>query len=90
MRFDDRVTGNLKTYSAPPINSRRHRPAELNKNVLVDWRLPGSPRRARLVAAAGSSRATVACLAHINGDQGDDSVRDIQICPTTVHLYARM
>jgi acetolactate synthase-1/2/3 large subunit len=90
MRFDDRVTGNLKTYalSARKIHVDIDR-AELNKNVRVD------------VAIAGDLRATLAewlpnlergnrsaWLTHINVLKGDSAVRDIQSLPDDGHLYA--
>ena len=45
MRFDDRVTGNLKTYA--PNAKKIHidiDPAEINKNVKVDVALVGDLR----------------------------------------------
>jgi acetolactate synthase-1/2/3 large subunit len=45
MRFDDRVTGNLKTYA--PNAKKIHieiDPAEINKNVKVDVPLVGDLR----------------------------------------------
>ena len=59
MRFDDRVTGNLKTYApnARKIHVDIDR-AEINKNVRVDVGDRQRPARgARRVAAAASSRA---------------------------------
>jgi len=90
MRFDDRVTGNLKTYA---LNARKIHVdidrAELNKNVRVD------------VAIAGDLRATLAewlphvergnrsaWLAQIDALKGDAAVRDIQTLPDDGHLYA--
>jgi acetolactate synthase-1/2/3 large subunit len=90
MRFDDRVTGNLKTYalSARKIHVDVDR-AELNKNVRVD------------VAIAADLRATLvewlphvarvdrsAWLAQIDALKGDAAVRDIQTLPDDGHLYA--
>jgi acetolactate synthase-1/2/3 large subunit len=78
MRFDDRVTGNLKTYAlgARKIHVDIDR-AELNKNVRVD------------VAIAGDLRATIAgWLSHIDSLKGDSAVRDIQNLPDNGHLYA--
>jgi acetolactate synthase-1/2/3 large subunit len=90
MRFDDRVTGNLKTYA--PLARKIHVDidrAELHKNVRVD------------VAIAADLRAAVAeWLPHITpGDRsawharidelkGDSAVRDIQNLPDDGHLYA--
>jgi acetolactate synthase-1/2/3 large subunit len=90
MRFDDRVTGNLKTYApgARKIHVDIDR-AELNKNVRVD------------VAIAGDLRATLAewlpnlqrkdrsaWLSHVDSLKGDSAVRDIQNLPDNGHLYA--
>src|SRR5580700_9654190 len=90
MRFDDRVTGNLKTYarSAKKIHVDIDR-AELNKNVRVD------------VAIAADLRATItgwlpnlertdrsAWLSHLDSLKGDSAVRDIQNLPDNGHLYA--
>jgi acetolactate synthase-1/2/3 large subunit len=90
MRFDDRVTGNLKTYA---LNARKIHVdidrAELNKNVRVD------------VAIAADLRSTLAewlphvqagsrseWLAQIDVLKGDAAVRDIQTLPDDGHLYA--
>ena len=59
MRFDDRVTGNLKTYA--PNAKKIHidiDPAEINKNVRVDVGIVGDVREAldALHAAASSAR----------------------------------
>src|SRR5262245_39694967 len=90
MRFDDRVTGNLKTYAptARKIHVDIDR-AELNKNVRVDvaiakdlhaaleeW-LPHVERRDRS-----------AWLARIDASKGEVAVRDIQNLPDEGHLYA--
>ena len=90
MRFDDRVTGNLRTYAlnAKKIHVDIDR-AELNKNVRVD------------VAIAADLRATLVewlphvepghrseWLAHISDLKGDSAVRDIQNLTDDGHLYA--
>jgi acetolactate synthase I/II/III large subunit len=90
MRFDDRVTGNLKTY-AP--NARKIHvdidPAEFNKNVKVDAAISGDvgavvrdwmPR----VGEGDHTR----WLAYISDLKGDAAVRDIQNLPDDGHLYA--
>src|SRR5262249_42458678 len=90
MRFDDRVTDNLKTY-AP--NARKIHvdidPAEFNKLVRVDAAISGDvghvlrewmPR----VAPVDRSR----WLGHITELKGDSAVRDIQNLPDDGHLYA--
>jgi len=90
MRFDDRVTGNLKTY-AP--NARKIHvdidPAEINKNVKVDVALVGDLREVLTdllpvvpVCENGSWMDRIADL------KGDSAVRDIQNLPDNGHLYA--
>ena len=90
MRFDDRVTGNLKTYA--PHAKKIHvdiDPAEINKNVRVDVALVGDLREV-LVEMAPHVPATehVEWLARINELKGDSAVRDIQNLPDNGHLYA--
>ena len=56
MRFDDRVTGNLKTYA--PTAKKIHveiDPSEINKNVKVDVALVGDLREVLAAAAAAAS-----------------------------------
>lgn len=90
MRFDDRVTGNLRTY-AP--NARKIHveidPSEVNKNVHVDLALVGDLREvlARLIPGiAGKARAE--WLTTVNSLKGDVAVLDIQTLPDAGHLYA--
>ena len=90
MRFDDRVTGDLRTYArnARKIHIEVDR-AEINKNVKVD---------AAIIGDAGETLANLlphiheprprAWLAHIKELKGDSAVRDIQILPDSGHLYA--
>src|SRR5499427_3684214 len=90
MRFDDRVTGNLKTYA--PNAKKIHveiDPAEINKNVKVDVALVGDlggvlheilPR----VESVDRSE----WLDFIDGLKGQSAVRDIQNLPDNGHLYA--
>jgi acetolactate synthase-1/2/3 large subunit len=90
MRFDDRVTGNLKTYArtAKKIHVDIDR-AELNKNVRVDVAIAKDLRAALeewLPQVTPGDRS--AWLAHINAIKGDDAVRDIQNLPDDGHLYA--
>ena len=90
MRFDDRVTGNLKTYArtAKKIHVDIDR-AELNKNVRVDVAIAKDLAAALdewLPQVKPGSRS--AWLAHINAIKGDDAVRDIQNLPDDGHLYA--
>src|SRR4051812_41612425 len=90
MRFDDRVTGNLKTYarSAKKIHVDVDR-AELNKNVRVDVAIAKDLRVALdewLPHVKPMDRS--AWLAHIDMLKGDAAVRDIQNLPDDGHLYA--
>ncbi len=90
MRFDDRVTGNLKTYA--PHAKKIHvdiDPAEFNKNVRVDSAVSGDvgevvgtwlPR----VAKVDRSK----WIDYIANLKGDSAVRDIQNLPDDGHLYA--
>jgi acetolactate synthase-1/2/3 large subunit len=90
MRFDDRVTGNLKTYAttARKIHVDIDR-AELNKNVRVDVAIAKDLR-----AAIGEwlprveSRDRSKWIAQIDAMKGDTAVRDIQNLPDDGHLYA--
>jgi acetolactate synthase-1/2/3 large subunit len=90
MRFDDRVTGDLRTYArnARKIHIEVDR-AEINKNVKVD---------AAIIGDAGETLGNLlphihtrdhsAWLAHIKELKGDSAVRDIQSLPDSGHLYA--
>ncbi len=90
MRFDDRVTGNLKTYA--PNSKKIHveiDPAEINKNIKVDVALVGDLRKilqALLPRLESSDRRE--WLGRIDGLKGDSAVRDIQNLPDNGHLYA--
>ena len=89
MRFDDRVTGNLKTYA--PNAKKIHieiDPSEINKNVRVDVGLVGDLREVLdeiLPKVAANKHAP--WLAHIDEMKGDSAVRDIQGLPDNGHLY---
>jgi acetolactate synthase I/II/III large subunit len=90
MRFDDRVTGNLKTY-AP--NARKVHididPAEIGKNVGVDVGLVGDLRAVLdglMPDVAPGNRG--AWLRHIDEMKGAVAVRDIKNLPDHGHLYA--
>jgi len=90
MRFDDRVTGNLKTYAptARKIHVDVDR-AELNKNVRVDVAIASDLRAAIadwLPDVAPGDRS--AWVARIDTLKGDSAVRDIQNLPDDGHLYA--
>src|SRR6266542_661273 len=90
MRFDDRVTGNLKTYAptARKIHVDIDR-AELNKNVRVDVAIGKDLRPAVeewLPKVTSSPRTS--WHARIDELKGDSAVRDIQNLPDNGHLYA--
>jgi acetolactate synthase-1/2/3 large subunit len=90
MRFDDRVTGNLKTYA--PRARKIHidiDPAEIGKNVAVDVGLvadlsSGLQGLQRYVTRGDRST----WRGHIQALKGDAAVRDIQNLPDNGHLYA--
>jgi len=90
MRFDDRVTGNLKNYA--PNAKKIHveiDPAEINKNVKVDVALVGDLKEvldALLPHIESLDRSE--WLDQIDKLKGDSAVRDIQNLPDTGHLYA--
>ena len=90
MRFDDRVTGDLRTYarSARKIHIEVDR-AEINKNVVVDAAIVGDAGETlALLLPHIQSRDHSAWLAHIKELKGDSAVRDIQSLPDSGHLYA--
>jgi acetolactate synthase I/II/III large subunit len=90
MRFDDRVTGNLKTYAS---NAKKIHieidPAEINKNVKVDVPLVGDLREVlhELLPHVESIDRSE-WLDSIDKLKGDAAVRDIQNLPDSGHLYA--
>jgi acetolactate synthase-1/2/3 large subunit len=90
MRFDDRVTGDLRTYakSARKIHIEIDR-AEINKNVKVDAALIGDAREVleKLTPHIVTSDHST-WIRHIAELKGDSAVRDIQSLPDTGHLYA--
>jgi acetolactate synthase-1/2/3 large subunit len=90
MRFDDRVTGNLKTYA---MNAKKIHieidPSEINKNVKVDVGLVGDIRETLeelLPEIKGADHSE--WLDSITVMKGDTAVRDIQGLPDNGHLYA--
>jgi acetolactate synthase I/II/III large subunit len=90
MRFDDRVTGNLKTYA--PQAKKIHIDldiSEINKNVKVDVALVGDlkPTLCQLQPLVGELDHSD-WLAHIKEMKGDSAVRDIINLPDDGHLYA--
>jgi acetolactate synthase I/II/III large subunit len=90
MRFDDRVTGNLKTYAqnAKKIHVEID-PAEVNKNVKVDVALIGDLRHVVGELLRDVEREShVEWMERITELKGDSAVRDIQNLPDNGHLYA--
>jgi acetolactate synthase I/II/III large subunit len=90
MRFDDRVTGNLKTYA--PMAKKIHieiDQAEVNKNVKVDVALIGDLRQVlgELLPRVDAGNRE-AWRSRIQELKGDSAVRDIQNLPDDGHLYA--
>ena len=90
MRFDDRVTGNLKTYA---VNAKKIHvdidPAEFNKNVTVDAAIAGDVgvvMRSWMPELELTDRSD--WIQHIRALKGDSAVRDIQSLPDDGHLYA--
>ena len=90
MRFDDRVTGTLKTYA--PRAKKIHveiDPAEINKNVRVDVALLGDLRQVLTRLIPDLARKDRQRWLHSIDDlKGDSAVRDIQKLPDSGHLYA--
>jgi acetolactate synthase I/II/III large subunit len=90
MRFDDRVTGDLRTYArdARKIHIEIDR-SEINKNVKVDSALVGDAREVlEALLPHMQHRERPDWLAHIRELKGDSAVRDIQGLPDNGHLYA--
>lgn len=79
MRFDDRVTGNLKTYS--PNSKKIHfeiDPSEINKNVQVDVPLLGDLKQSlqKLLPLVNSKRHP-AWWDHLDRAREQDPIRDV-------------
>jgi len=90
MRFDDRVTGDLRTYAktARKIHIEIDR-SEINKNVPVDAALVGDAREVlEMLLPHIVAREHGDWLGHIAELKGDSAVRDIQSLPDNGHLYA--
>jgi len=90
MRFDDRVTGNLKSYAS---NARKIHididPAEINKNVKVDVGLVGDLKTIlSQILPSVETRERAEWEEHIAKMKGDSAVHDIQNLPDNGHLYA--
>ncbi len=90
MRFDDRVTGNLKTYA--PHAKKIHvelDPAEVNKNVRVDVAIVGDVKQVLgELNRHVERRDRDAWTKHIEELKGDSAVRDIKHMPDSGKLYA--
>jgi acetolactate synthase-1/2/3 large subunit len=90
MRFDDRVTGNTKTYA---VNAKKIHvdidPSELNKNVPADVAIVGDLRETlRDLLDILEPAKHAQWLKYIGSMKGDTAVRDIQALPDNCHLYA--
>ncbi len=90
MRFDDRVTGSIKTYApnAKKIHIEIDR-AEINKNIKVDVALVGDLKAILselLPKLKPADRRE--WIGYIERLKGDSAVRDIQNLPDNGHLYA--
>jgi acetolactate synthase-1/2/3 large subunit len=90
MRFDDRVTGNLRTYA--PHARKIHvdvDASEINKNVPVDVGIVADLRETlRDLMDRLDSTDHAPWFAYIEAMKGDTAVRDIQRMPDDGHLYA--
>src|SRR5439155_2335079 len=83
MRFDDRVTGNLKTYAQ---NAKKIHididAAEINKNVRADVGIVGDLKESLQILMPGVKAGDrKKWIEHITELKGDSSVRDIQNLP---------
>jgi acetolactate synthase-1/2/3 large subunit len=90
MRFDDRVTGDLRTYatSARKIHIEIDR-SEINKNVKVDAALVGDARELlEQLLPCLEPRDRGEWVDYIRTLKGHSAVRDIQSLPDSGHLYA--
>jgi acetolactate synthase-1/2/3 large subunit len=90
MRFDDRVTGNIKTYA---LNAKKIHididPSEINKNVQADAAIVADLREAlKDLIDAVAPKDHGPWLKYIESMKGDAAVRDIQTLPDNGHLYA--
>ncbi|MBC7172492.1 MAG: biosynthetic-type acetolactate synthase large subunit, partial [Polyangiaceae bacterium] len=90
MRFDDRVTGNLKTYA---LNAKKIHveldPAEVNKNVRVDVAIVGDVKQVLTELNRHVERRDRGeWLKHISELKGDSAVRDIKHMPDSGKLFA--
>ena len=90
MRFDDRVTGNLKTYA--PSARKVHfdiDPSEVNKNVKVDVQLIGDLRQSILnILPHVAPNEHHEWLEHIQEMRGESAIHDILNLPDDDCLHA--
>jgi acetolactate synthase-1/2/3 large subunit len=90
MRFDDRVTGTLKTYA--PHAKKIHidiDPSEINKNVKADAAIVADLRETlRELLELVEPCDHGPWLKYIGSMKGESAVRDIQTLPDNGHLYA--
>ena len=90
MRFDDRVTGNIKTYA--PHARKIHidiDPSEINKNVRADAAIVADLRETlKDLLDALEPTTHTPWINYIASMKGDSAVRDIQTLPDNGHLYA--
>ena len=88
MRFDDRVTGNTKTYA---LHAKKLHvdidPSEINKNIQADAAIIGDLRETLKDLLEVLEPADHApWIAYIDSMKGDAAVRDIQRCPIRASL----
>jgi acetolactate synthase I/II/III large subunit len=90
MRFDDRVTGDLKTYA--PKARKIHLeidPSEINKNVRADVGIVGDVRETLEALLPGvEGKARTDWNSYIEMVRSNSLVSDIQRMPDSGHLYA--
>jgi acetolactate synthase I/II/III large subunit len=90
MRFDDRVTGNTKTYA--PTAKKIHvdiDASEINKNIAVDAPIEADLRETLKDLLEVIDPADHApWIGYIDSMKGHAAVRDIQKLPDSGHLYA--
>jgi len=90
MRFDDRVTGNLKTYA--PDAKKIHfeiDPSEVGKNVKVELALVGDLRETLIQLLPHLQPGDHSeWIEYIEEMRGESAVRDILNLPDNGHLYA--
>ena len=89
MRFDDRVTGDLRTTPATPAKFTwkwtAPKSTRMSTSTPPSLAMPANPFN---LLPHVTSREHTPWLAHIRELKGDSAVRDIQSLPDTGHLYA--